>query len=166
MRRQEFIDSITTWSELMDFCYEEQCDCCDGIYSEDSRNSIIDEELVEMAREARDWRELLRQLDDIPIGSEYYLSCYGEWVDLCDGDSYFDEYKEDVLSWADDHEVWDEEEEEEFEPDEVEDIFENDDTFEIDESESVQELMVVCSSQLQRISESKNKEDISKLLPF
>lgn len=73
MTRQEFIDDVTSWSELIDFCYDQDCDICEDIYSEEAKDDHFNNDLVEMARNANDWEELLETLNDIPTGYDYYI---------------------------------------------------------------------------------------------
>lgn len=47
MTRQDFIDGITTWAELLDFCYNEECDICEDIVSNDTMCEEIDDDLRE-----------------------------------------------------------------------------------------------------------------------
>ena len=99
MTRQDFIDNINYWSELLDFCSDEDCDVCEDIYSEDARDDCIDEELVDMARN-NNWRDMYNILDSIPDGYDYYRQDnYGDWVGV---DDEFDDYKDQVLEWMDD----------------------------------------------------------------
>ena len=110
MTRQNFIDSINYWSELLEFCYDEDCDVCEDIYSEDARDGRINEDLVDMARD-NNWREMYDILDSIPEGHNYYRQDgYGDWVGV---DDEFNDYKNQVLEWMDDGGYWEEEDEEE-----------------------------------------------------
>lgn len=110
MTRDEFINQITFWYELIDFCNDYGCDVCSGIYDDDQRNECIDDELVDMARH-NTWEELRDILNNYDTGYDYwYKDEYDGWVGLTDGD--FDDYKDDVLSWADNSgDIWDEDEE-------------------------------------------------------
>lgn len=109
MTRQDFIDNINYWSELLDFCSDEDCDVCEDIYSEDARDDCIDEELVDMARN-NNWRDMYNILDSIPDGYDYYRQDnYGGWVGV---DDEFDDYKDQVLEWMDDGGYWDDDDEE------------------------------------------------------
>lgn len=112
MTRQEFIDNIDTVGELIDFCYEYDCDECEDIYSEDAMDDYINECLTDWARN-NTWRDLMNILNDLPTGYDYYRQDdYGDWQGVDDyGD--FDDYKQRVLEWGDDNEVWDAEDEEE-----------------------------------------------------
>ena len=109
MTRQEFIDDITQWWELIDFCDENDCDFCSDIYSDDERDEIVNENLLEWAR-TEIWQDLYNRLDEITTGYSYYRADeHGGWDGLDDYD--FDEIKDDVLNWGDENDVWDEEDE-------------------------------------------------------
>lgn len=153
MTRQEFIDNVTTWYELIDFCYNVNCDYCNDVYSVDSRDDCINEDLVDMAQNAYDWQELLEVLQNIPTGYDYYIrDDYGEWSGTDDGDYTFDDYKDDVLEWMDINDCWnggDEEVEEEPAPDDDEDP-EDEESVE-EEDVSIAELFTTCNSKLQKI---------------
>lgn len=169
MTRQEFIDNIECWSELIEFCNDNNLDCCEDIYDDDERDSYVNELLVDMARDADDWKDLLRQLDDIPEGYVYYThNDYDGWREADDDD--FEGRKLDVLAWGDDNEIWDEEDDvEEYVPEE-EAIYrsekendENEDDNEVPEEEcSLGELFVFGAAKLQTIeleAEQKRKEE-------
>lgn len=112
MTRQEFLDDVCDFSELRDFCYDNDCGICDDIYDDESKDDYINEHLSDMADDADSWQSLYRTLDDIPTGYDYYrLDDYGEFNGLDDDD--FEDYKNDVLEWMDDNEYWDEDEEDE-----------------------------------------------------
>ena len=70
MTRNEFIDNITEWSELIDLCSEYGCSYCDDVYSEYSRDEMINDELVDMARNCDDWTELLNTLREELLNRE------------------------------------------------------------------------------------------------
>lgn len=111
MTRNEFLENVTWWGDLKEFCSDEGCDICDDIYDEEDRDEYINECLVDWARNDT-WQELFDRLRDIPDGYDYYRDDeYNGWVGADDSD--FDQYKDDVLDWADDHEVWDDDEDEE-----------------------------------------------------
>lgn len=109
MTRAEFLNDVTTWYELIDFCCNEDCDVCEDILDEDQRDDQIENDLREAVRNNR-WEEIRDWLYDIPTGYDYYR-CDGmfdyEGVDNRD----FEDYKENVLDWMDDGGYWDEEEE-------------------------------------------------------
>lgn len=111
MTRSEFFEEICDFSDLLNLCWEESLSTCEDIYSEDSMNEFIDEELEDMIRH-RSWKEIRDALNDIPEGYDYYrLDGYGEWVALDDRD--FDYYKTEVLREMDANNSWEDEPEEE-----------------------------------------------------
>ena len=121
MTRQEFIDDVQYWSELIDFCYEEGCYVCEDVYTSDQRDDRIDEDVSEMMRH-NSWRAILDTLQtyDNQSGYEYYsLDGYGDWIGLDDDD--LASYKDDVLEWMDNKGRWDDENDED-ENDEDENI--------------------------------------------
>ncbi len=112
MTRQDFIDDVQYWSELIDFCYEEGCYVCEDVYTSDQRDDRIDEGVSEMMRH-NSWRTILDTLQtyDNQSGYEYYLlDGYGDWIGLDDDD--FTSYKDDVVDWMDNNGRWDDEDDE------------------------------------------------------
>lgn len=110
MTRSEFINDIASWSELLEFCSEEGCDLLDDIFDEESMDSEINEFLSDCARDY-DWYNLRDYLKEIPTGYDYYQQNGAfEWVVLTDDD--FNDYKDDVLRWAENYEVFEDEDEE------------------------------------------------------
>lgn len=154
MTRQQFIDEVNDWWELIGFCNDEGCSRCEDVYSEEIRDDCINEELVDMARYAASWASLLDMLNDIATGYDYYRRTdYGDWEGLDDYE--FKDYKNDVLGWADEQDIWEDDEEGPI-PEDVED--DNDTDFVADEPICIGELMGVCSSQFQQIGTDKKAE--------
>lgn len=153
MTRQEFIDDITTWSELRNFCWDTGCSICDDVYDDEDKDSYFNERLRDMAHDADDWRDLKSQLDDIPDGYDYYIQDdYGEWYEADDDE--FDRHKDDVLEWGDDRGEWDDDEEEDEEDYDEEPAPEEDteDEEPVEEEDvSIAELFTTCNSKLQKI---------------
>lgn len=113
MTRQEFIDNIHYWSELIEFCSDNGCDYCEDIYDSETWNDYVDDDVAEMAGNDG-WRVILDVLQgyDELSGYDYYRrNDYGEWIGLDDDD--FESYKDDVCGWMDNNDYWDEEDEEE-----------------------------------------------------
>lgn len=163
MTREEFIENVTCWSDLISFCDNEGCSYCEDIYDEYAKDEYFDDCIVDMARNADGWADLYRELDEIPTGYDYYISDDYGWHGADDDD--FDEYKSDVLSWGDDREVWDEEEEDEFdelldEEDEIDEAHEEDedDEVELEEGCSLGELFTSSATKLQTIEIEAEKE--------
>jgi len=112
MTRAEFIDTVNEWWELIDFCSDENCEICNDVYSDDDRDSYIDERLSDIADSIGDWRSLRDELYNITTGYDYYLyNGWTDWIGLTDED--FEEFKQRVLVWMDNGDYWEEEEDEE-----------------------------------------------------
>lgn len=112
MTRQEFIDDVKYWDELIEFCSDNECDYCNDIYNSEAWNDCIDDDVSEMARN-NGWRDILDTLQEYNelSGFAYYRrTAYRDWVGLDDDD--FDAYKDDVCEWMDRNGCWDEDEEE------------------------------------------------------
>ena len=144
MTRDEFIETITIWDELYDFCNEYQCYLIDDLFSADSRDEFV----IDEAREFTNWEELLGFLESIITGYDYYYrNDWGEWVGLDEGN--FNEFHQDVLDWGDENGIWDEDES--GDEDVLEESIDEDD-FEIDQEPiSINELVSVCTHEVQHI---------------
>lgn len=68
MTRNEFLDTVNDWYELIEFCNDVGCSYCDDVYSEESMNDDINERLTDWAQECT-WQELYSRLDDIQAGT-------------------------------------------------------------------------------------------------
>jgi len=110
MTRSYFVENITTWRELLEFCSDNDLGTCRDIMTEDERDEDVDNSISEYVSQ-NGWRVLLEVLDNIPCG--YYFRKTGDLqYDSLDDDD-FENYKDDVLYDADYDEIWDEEAEEE-----------------------------------------------------
>lgn len=166
MTRQDFIENVTEWWELLDVCRDEDCDICEDIYSDEDKDNRINDDLPYLAREYN-WWTLRDILDDIPSGDGYYCEDTTDWRELDDED--FENYKADVLHWMDDGGYWeDEEDEEEYEEYEVEENPPVNDTTPTDpddfvpiedEDISVTELLSACSKGLKSIKNTDSEDD-------
>lgn len=156
--RQEFIYDVQDWYDLIRFCDEMGIYNCEDVYTRESMDELLDEELVDIAR-GHGWREMLGILNNFPDGdADYYIRDeYGDFVEA-DYDA-FEAYKSDVIEYCDDEEMWDEEEEEEeeeesgigFRPYVEESAEDNHCSFDVDEPFSVGDLFLSSSDQLQQI---------------
>lgn len=168
MTRTQFIEEVNCWSELIGFCYDYECSYCDDVYDEDRKDDYFDSELVEYARNADSWQDMLNYLQDIPTGGDYYIKDdYDDWREADDDD--FCNYKDDILEWGDNGDVWDEEEEDEddeeyYDPDGElvdESYYEDDEEEELEEGCTLGELFSASASKLQvieQIEEQKREE--------
>lgn len=113
MTRQEFIDDVTSWGELLDFCSAEDCDICSYVYDEDYRDECIEDRLVDWARN-NNWRELYDILDHLRDNSGYDYYIYDDYYDTWEPatDEDFERYKDDVLGWMDGNGYWEDDEDE------------------------------------------------------
>lgn len=111
MTRNEFLNDVTEWHELLEFCNDNDCSICDDIISDDDRDDEIDSDIEDAIRNDR-WYDIKGYLEEIPTGYNYYRrNSMFDYDGM--GDSDFDEYKDDVLDWADGNgDVWDEDPEE------------------------------------------------------
>ncbi len=159
MRRQEFIDEVTTWDELLSAADElREYDLLSDIYSDEARNDWINECLADWAREL-DWQDMLGRLSDFDSDSSewWQLDDYGEWNAVSDGDDYFEDMKNELLEIGDDNSAWDDAEEGE-EDTEDEELFDPEPDLEIDEDQSVGDFFVECNSVFKTIEEKIREE--------
>ena len=57
MTRNEFIDNITEWYELKDFCNDFDCDVCEDIYDDDDYDDSVEEDIRDAIADYG-WRDL------------------------------------------------------------------------------------------------------------
>ena len=130
MTRTDFIDDVTTTYDLIDFCVENDiADFVCDIVDDDEKDSRIDDYLRENAGGRDNWREVYDILDDIPTGYEYYR--YNGVDDIRIFDSYdFEALKDEVLQYCDTHDIFEEDEDDVDEEEEIdpEDMFSDPDT--------------------------------------
>ena len=150
MTRTEFQEDVTSWWDLVDFCRENDCYYCDDIYDDDSKDDYINSMLSDMARNADCWRDLLDTLEAVPTGYDFYRKNeYDEFYEADDDD--FDSYKQDVLEWGDDNDVWDPDEED-AEDDEEPEMSEGTSEDEPDEdTPSLGDFFALCLSESTKI---------------
>ena len=122
MTRQEFIDDVTSFGDLLSFCYDNDCtDICENVIDSEYRDEYIEDNLVDWARNDT-WTALRDRLNDFydDTGYDYYIydEYYGTYKGVYDDGDEFESYKRDVLEWMDDHEYWEDNDEEEEEEEE------------------------------------------------
>ena len=105
MTRQEFLDDVNGFSDLLRFCSDEDLDACSYVKTADELDEWLNDTILDWAREMC-WTELRDQLDDINTNYDYYDTEYG--VEGIDYD--FERYKWYALEEADELDIWDEEE--------------------------------------------------------
>lgn len=106
MTRQEFIENVNSFYDLLNFCSDQGIDeLCNDIFDASYLNDI----LLESIRDMDDWEAIRAFLQQIPPRCEYYREDgYGGYEDA---DPFFDEYKNYVCQNMDENNDWDEEEE-------------------------------------------------------
>ena len=113
MTRQEFIEDVNAFWELIEFCRNERLDICDDLVYWDKLDSYI----MCAIRDFDTWQGIRDFLSDIPDGGEYYS------IDGYDGivgvDDTFDDYKSDVIRAMDQCNAWGEEEDSSDDEDDV-----------------------------------------------
>lgn len=120
MTRNEFLEDVTNFGDLKNFCDNEGFDICDCVID----GEYFDEIIIDRIRE-RDyfntWQEVYRFLHDLPDGAAYYIeNDYGEIYEATEDD--FEDFKQQVLEYMDTHGEWDPEEDDiDEEPVETED---------------------------------------------
>ena len=112
MTRNEFLEEVNWFDDLLNFDSELGLYICDDIYDQDTMNDYVNEHLYDLVDDCDGWEWLRDYLDNIPNGADYYiLDDYGEWSEA--GDYEFTRRKEEILDYCDDHDLWDEEDDEE-----------------------------------------------------
>ncbi len=106
MLREEFIEDIADWEDLLSFCEEHFIDTCCNIYCQyDAYNQIISRIDNAINYDNYTWEDIRDDLNDISSGCEYYLDEGGLcFTDISDD---FEQWKGDVLDLCDNEGIWD-----------------------------------------------------------
>lgn len=162
MTRQDFIDNVEHWYELIEFCNDIECDICEAIVSGDNLEENIREDFNDFGSEYP-WTDIRGWLNDIVDGYDYYVRNGSfEYEHLSDAD--FEVYKQEILDYMDRNGIWDDVDEDTWEEALESTNFgysmqedEEDEEFQ-EEDISVSDLFSACSGVLRSINESKLKE--------
>lgn len=132
MTRQEFLNDVTSWSDLIDFCGDVDCDLCLDIYDSDEIEEVIGNKIENMLN-SNSWETIFDVLSDIPRNCDWYYRT--DYDEITEADDYiFIEKKEEVLDYCDRYDLWDDEEDEEEESlEEYEPVDEIKEDFDIEE---------------------------------
>lgn len=170
MTRDEFVNDVNTWWELKDFCIDNDCPIMDDVFDSDYLDEYLDREIEDWSQNMS-WTTLRDKLNEIETGYDWYCwDGYGDIAPMDEDD--LDYYKDDILSWGDDHDIWDVEDEELEPDDEFEDELcepENDEDEAVEEPFSVFELIVSCQSEVTNAklqAEKEEKESDDALVQF
>lgn len=98
MTKNEFLQDITEWSELLDFCKETNCPLCDDIIPEENLNPHVIKE-IKIATENMTWQNLKEQLNEIDDLCDFYLHKDG-FSFLEAAEIVFEERKKAVSQWG------------------------------------------------------------------
>lgn len=165
MTRQEFLDDVTTFDELQDFCSDIDYDLREnGAYSEEEYDDYTNEVMADYARN-NGWRDVRDFLDGFPDAGDWFYQ--DRWGDF-EGMSYDDieEIKDIVYQYAVDNDLFDEDDEEEAEgteeadeeqpdPDDPE---EDDDSDELEEC-NMDEFIWSGSAALKELRDQSEREE-------
>ena len=111
MRREEFINDIVDWGDLVNFCCEQGYDnYVENIYGDYALDDALDEFFSDMISERR-WYDVKEAMDDIPQGYDWY---YFDYSDCYPVDDYeLNETKDRLLEELDEDGFFDDEDDEE-----------------------------------------------------
>ena len=109
MTRAEFDEEVNDFADLKSFCWDNDCDLLEDVYSDDEMNEYINEELVNFANEYGRWQELRDALG--AINESYYWYRHDGDLDFEPIDYEYEAYRSDVIRWAEENDVFDPEEE-------------------------------------------------------
>lgn len=147
MFRNYFLDDITDFDDLKDFCDEYNCPVLDDVFDEDDLDERVNADVSRRVDNGGSWWEIRDWLGYIPTGYDWYrLSDYDDYAGLTDSD--FEDFKLEVLDWGDEHEIWDEEN---LVPEEDDAEEEEEEYIEPSEAFSVSELASLCGLEFQTI---------------
>lgn len=99
MTRNEFVNSIFDFYDLMDFCRDYGCEYCEDIYDDDALDEEVEYDIREHNHE-HSWRSLLDCLRNIPAGYDFYRKYAPFEYEGLDNEDFLD-CKNEVCDWAD-----------------------------------------------------------------
>ena len=106
MTRQEFINDVNDFAELIDFCNDVGCSICEDLVYYETMDDYIWDAIRDWDS---GWEELRDALDSIDTAPYWYL--HEGWMDFHGVDDEFDDYKREVLEEADEYNYFDDEDE-------------------------------------------------------
>lgn len=105
MTRSEFLEDVTDFGDLKNFCDDNGIDICDCVMDREYFDEIIMDRIRERGY-FETWQEVYRFLRDLPDGAAYYIeNDYGELNEAFEDD--FENYKQEVLERMDERGEWD-----------------------------------------------------------
>lgn len=104
MTRTDFMENITSLTDLVRFCFEEDCDICEDLYEDDAYDEQVEEDIVDSGF---GWRALRDYLNDLPAGYPWYRRDGTlDYVGIEEDGDEFEDYKSEVMNWMDEREYW------------------------------------------------------------
>lgn len=78
MTKNQFVQEVTNWSELIDFCWINDFDFCSDVVSADDRDELICDHIRDFICGHFSWHELFLLLDQESSNMEFeYYRCNG-----------------------------------------------------------------------------------------
>lgn len=112
MTRREFIEEVTTFRELRDFCNDIDYDRLYDFFDGDDFDSFANDDIYDWMRDGGDWDTLRGTLNDLNPGCDFYERVSAlDYVGYDIRDDMFEELKNDVLEYADENGYFDDEDE-------------------------------------------------------
>lgn len=157
MTRNQFIEGYNDFGDLLDVCNEYDLYSCEDLYSNESVNDYIYDDIRDLVRD-QGWETAICVLENIPRGCDWYI-CTG-WCEFREADdSDFYQMKNDILFRMDEEGLWDEDDESE-NSSPFEEINEDiPDEFELDSSVSLDDFFITTSDETDKILKSINAEN-------
>ena len=161
MTREEFLDGIYNLGRLYDFCTDNDLyEYLEDLYTEESYNQYINEDLSD---NSDSWQDVRDWLYNLPDGYDfYYKNDWGEWIGI-DGDNdgdFFEDLKRDVYDACCDNDFFDEEDnneqannDSEEEVEEVVELEEPEEDFNFDDVQ-LDSIFSSCSSEVEEVNKA------------
>lgn len=158
-QRSDFINNVTDWRDIIEFCVNNDLDIPTTLYDNDELNDYIEENLEELARNYY-WTEVLEVLQNIPQGFDFYIKEEDSFMEFSPArQSDFNLIKNEILELMDDMNGWDEGEQEPDTSEESNQESENQEEFNINTDISIDDFLISNVNDFQKIMQDKQKEE-------
>lgn len=158
-QRLDFINNVTDWRDIIEFCVNNDLDFHNNIYDDNALNDYIEENLEELAHNYY-WTEVLDVLQSIPQGLDFYIREEDSFMEFSPArQSDFDFIKDEILEYMDDINGWDEDEQESDTSEESNHESENQEEFNINTDISIDDFLISNVNDFQKIMQDKQQEE-------
>lgn len=158
-QRSDFINNVTDWRDIIEFCVNNDLDIPTTLYDNDELNDYIEDNLEELARNYY-WTEVLEVLQNIPQGCDFYIREEDSFMEFSPArQSDFNLIKNEILEHMDDINGWDEGEQEPDTSEESNQESENQEEFNINTDISIDDFLISNVNDFQKIMQDKQKEE-------